>query len=184
MILQFNEAKATQAAAFLLKLRGGRMHYLKLIKLLYLADRAALIRWGIPITTDRYVSMNHGPVLSNVFNLVVDEKPKPVWSQFISPPVGDYEIELKRPPETTLLSRAEENLLREIFDEFGSRNRWDLIENVMHKLPEWRYPDGSSFPIKIREILEAQGEDEVEIRAVLRELHAIDNSERALSDVG
>ena len=46
-----------------------RLHadYIKLIKLLYLADRAALIETGSPITGDRYVSMKFGPVLSNVF---------------------------------------------------------------------------------------------------------------------
>ena len=32
------------------------MSYMKLIKLLYLADREALARWGRPITTDQYVS--------------------------------------------------------------------------------------------------------------------------------
>jgi len=42
MKLRFDEAKATQAATLFLKLRGGRMHYIKLIKLLYLLDREAL----------------------------------------------------------------------------------------------------------------------------------------------
>ena len=70
MGLRFNEAKATQAAACLLKLRGGQMSYLKLVKLLYLADREALLRWDRPITTDRYVSMDNGPVLSRVLNLI------------------------------------------------------------------------------------------------------------------
>ena len=34
--MRFNEVKATQAAARLLRNRGGRMSYMKLIKLLYL----------------------------------------------------------------------------------------------------------------------------------------------------
>jgi hypothetical protein len=51
-MLKFDERKATEATALLLSLRGGQMHYMKLIKLLYLADRRALLRWGIPITTD------------------------------------------------------------------------------------------------------------------------------------
>ena len=63
------------------------MNYTKFIKLLYLADRAALIRWGRPISTDRYVSMKHGPVLSNVFDLVnfgwLSEKAGS-WSSVIS----------------------------------------------------------------------------------------------------
>jgi uncharacterized phage-associated protein len=64
--MRFNERKATQAAAYLLKRRGGKMSYMKLIKLLYFADRVALSRFGRPITTDRYVSMDRGPVLSHI----------------------------------------------------------------------------------------------------------------------
>jgi hypothetical protein len=49
IVLRFNDPeKATEAAAKFLKLRGGRMSYLKLIKLLYLLDREALLRWGRP----------------------------------------------------------------------------------------------------------------------------------------
>jgi len=173
MALRFDEAKATQAAAFILKLRGGQMHYVKLIKLLYLADREALIRWGIPITTDRYVSMDHGPVLSNIFNLITEEVPKPTWSRFISAPLGEYEVKLLQEAPTDRLSRAEENLLREIYEQYGYRNRWDIVKNVMHKLPEWTYPEGSAVPISIREIMQGAGEDEQEIKAVVKELHAM-----------
>lgn len=43
---RFDEMKATQAAALFLELAGGRENYTKLIKLLYLLDREALIRQG------------------------------------------------------------------------------------------------------------------------------------------
>jgi uncharacterized phage-associated protein len=46
------------------------MAYIKLIKLLYLADREALLRWGRPITTDRHVSMPKGPVVSQIYDLI------------------------------------------------------------------------------------------------------------------
>ncbi len=177
MPLRFDETKATQAAAFFLSLRGGQMHYIKLIKLLYLSDREALLRWGAPITTDRFVSMDNGPVLSRVLNLITEDRPKPVWSLYISAPLGDYEVQLLKNATTDRLSRAEENLMREIFTQYGYRNRWDLIENVMHKLPEWKDPEGSSLPIQLRDILEAAGESEEEIRAVLRELHSFESDE-------
>jgi uncharacterized phage-associated protein len=51
--LSFDESKATEAAAFLLSRSDQTMNYMKLIKLLYLTDREALIRWGRPISTDR-----------------------------------------------------------------------------------------------------------------------------------
>ena len=88
--MRFNEKKATQAAARFLRHSNGRMNYMKLIKLLYIADRDALTRWGRPITTDSYFSLKHGPVLSQVLDLITEE-PNPLacrtfWSEHISDP--------------------------------------------------------------------------------------------------
>jgi len=182
-MLRFDEAKATQAAAYFLRLRGGQIHYIKLIKLLYLADREALLRWGSPITTDRHVSMDNGPVTSRILNLITDDRPKPIWEKYISAPMGDYEVKLVQEAPTDRLSRAEEKLMHEIFDKYGHWNRWDLIHKVMHKLPEWSKPNGSSTPIHLRDILQAAGEDEHQIRAVLRELHSIRDAEDELARV-
>lgn len=182
-MLRFDETKATQAAAYFLALRGGQMHYIKLVKLLYLADREALLRWGSPVTTDRHVSMDNGPVTSRILSLITEDRPKPIWSQFISAPLGEYEVKLLKDAPTDRLSRAEEKLMREIFDQYGHRNRWDIIDNVMHKLPEWQDPQGSSIPIQIRDILKAAGESEEEIRAVLKELNSIGDDEDRLARV-
>ena len=62
--MTFNEQKVAQMAAFLLARGKGKMKYLKLLKLLYLADRESMKRNGHPISGDSYVSMDHGPVLS------------------------------------------------------------------------------------------------------------------------
>jgi len=178
---QFSEAKTAQVAAFFLRLHGGRMHYLKLLKLLYIADREALLRWGCPITMDRYVSMDNGPVPSTAYRLVVEDIPKPNWRRYISPPVGDYEVELTPTVAPTgLLSRAEEALIGEVFDLFGRWNRWRIVEHV-HTFPEWRNPDGSSIPISLRDILEAGNRSEATIEAVLGELRAEAAAEQALS---
>ena len=70
MNLAFDEAKATQTAAAFLRLAGGQLHPLALLKLLYQADREALRRWGLPITTDRYASMQFGPVTSRIHGFI------------------------------------------------------------------------------------------------------------------
>jgi uncharacterized phage-associated protein len=185
MPLRFDEAKATQSAAFLLKLRGGRMHYFKLIKLLYLVDRTALLRWGIPVTTDRYASMDHGPIVSNIYNLITKDVGKEVWSEVISPPFGEDEIRLLSPdtPPNDRLSSAEEKLMREVFDDYGYMNRWELRDYVMHKLPEWKDPHGSSTPIRIAAILKAGGESDDEIRAIMRELRLVGQSDETIPSV-
>ena len=176
----FDEAKATQAAAYFLKLRGGQMHYIKLIKLLYLTDREALLRWGNSVTTDHHVSMDNGPVVSTILNLITADKDKPVWGRYISAPLGDYEVKLLVDAvPTDKLSQAEEKLMQELFERYGHWNRWDLINKVMHKLPEWRCPNGSSSPISLRDILAGAGEDEEYIRAVVKEFHAMNTAEAA-----
>lgn len=169
MASPFNERKATEAAARLLELRGGQMHYLKLLKLLYIADREALARWGIPISHDSYVSMDHGPVLSQTYNLIRDGGSR-IWSEHISAPYGDYEIRLVgEKPLVQKLSEAEEKLLDEVFARYGNANRWDLVDET-HKFPEWRDPHGSSLPISVGDILRALGEPEEEVEAVVAEL--------------
>ena len=181
MVLRFNERRATEAAASFLKLRGGRMSYLKLIKLLYLLDREALLRWGRPVTTDRYVSMDNGPVVSRIYSLIREEPAPgtdPVWRRYISAP-SSYEVALIVEPETEELSRAEQSLIEEIFTRHGSQSRWDLV-NLSHGLPEWQNPNGSAIPIQYRDILRAGNKTESEIAAVEAELEALAAAEAML----
>lgn len=169
--LPFNERKATQAAAHLLRLRGGPMSYLKLIKLLYLADREALLRWGRPISTDRYVAMDRGPVLSRVLGLATDgEDPgaPSIWSASITEP-RNYEVELKGDAGEDELSEAEIQLLDQVFSKHGKMSRWELVK-LTHTLPEWIDPRGGAIAITYRDILKAGGKSDLEIAAVEEEL--------------
>lgn len=180
--MAFDEKKATQVAAYLLKMRGGKMSYLKLIKLLYLADREALGKWGFSITNDRHFSMPHGPVVSKTYNLMIDEDEKPFWSRYISAPMGDYELELIKDCPTDKLSRAEERLLSEVFERYGHMTRWQL-RDLTHRLPEWQDPHGSSLPISVREILEAQDMPAQDIEAITRDIKEAEEAEKALGAV-
>src|ERR1700687_4607723 len=101
MILRFNERRATEAAARFLTLRGGRMSYLKLIKMLYFLDRAALLRWGRPVTPARYVSRDNGPVVSRIYDLIREEAAPgtdSIWRHYISAP-QEWEVALLADPE-------------------------------------------------------------------------------------
>lgn len=170
---RFREEKATEAAAHLLRARGGQMSYMKLLKLMYLADREALLRLGRPITFDAYVSMKNGPVLSRTYALI-SEGPPPavssVWDECISRPQA-YSVTLQRDCEPIHLSRAELALLTEIFQEFGHRNRWELVD-FCHTLPEWRDPGDSALPISYADILASGGRSPAEIAEIEEELEA------------
>lgn len=71
----FNEKRTTQAAAFFLFKAGGKLPVLKLMKLLYLAERESYRQYGEPISGDNLVSMPHGPVLSQTLNLMFQSTP-------------------------------------------------------------------------------------------------------------
>jgi len=175
--LSFDEIKATEAAAFLLSRSDQTMNYMKLIKLLYLADREALIRWGRPISTDRYVSMKHGPVLSNVLDLInfgSSSEKAGSWSSMISNP-SDNDVSLVREiseEDFEELSIAERKLLDEICREYGALDEWTLVDRL-HDVGEWRDPHGTSVPISFSEILRAGGRSEDFIAAVEGELSAV-----------
>ena len=169
MRFAFNERKATQAAAHLLSLHGQRLNYTVLIKLLYLADRTALVERGLPITGDRMVSMPHGTVLSMILDCInaggmVEDSP---WATAISPPDG-YDVRLLDDPGSDELSRYEIELLDQINQTYGHLNWWQLRQ-ITHALPEWQDPQGSSSPIAPEEILRAEGKSPQEIERFAQE---------------
>jgi len=168
---RFREDKATQAAALLLRWAGGAMNYMKLIKLLYLADRAALVRWGRPITFARAVSMKHGPVLSEVLDLINEGSPPgtdSLWNLAVSSP-AHYEVGLAGECPAEDLSDAEEGVLMEVFREYGHLDPWALVDLLHATLPEW-IPTSGAIPIQYRDILLKEGWTEAETAEVESEL--------------
>ena len=181
--MRFNDTKATQAAAHLIKRRGqGHMSYMKLIKLLYFADREALLRWGSPITADTYYSMDRGPVLSRVHDLVTEgasPNESDYWEQHLQP-CGDHEVRVLKDPRAGELSEAEEELLDEIFARYGGLGRWEIVE-AAHKLPEWEDPRGGRIPIRYRDILHFERKTPEQIEAILQDLEASGHVHRVSS---
>lgn len=182
MPIKFREDRATQAAARLLKLRGGQMSYLKLLKMMYLADREALRSLGRPITYDRYCSMKEGPVLSKTYDLIRYETPPgeevSYWRQHISSP-RDYSVQLLHDdPPSDQLSAAEEAILAGVFAVWGHRSRWE-IRDFTHTLPEYTETEGS-IPIRIRDVLIKQGVASEDADAIVQEIWAADQAKQLL----
>ena len=180
----FRERKASQAAAHLLKRHGNEMHYLLLIKLLYLADRQALIERGLPITGDRLVSMDWGPVLSEIKDLLTMEPETSgggeAWREYVAEPVM-YKVKgRKNNPEADELSEYEVALLDQIDDQFGAIDRFEL-SRWTHDLPEWRDPHGSSLPIDPADILEHAGKSWDSIAEIADEAEQLGFIRKALT---
>lgn len=161
------------------------MEYIKLIKLLYFLDRATLLKWGRPVTTDRYVSMANGPVVRRIYDLI-SEPPAPdadkIWHRFISPP-SRYFVRLLKDPGANELSKAEEQMIAAVFKKFGGRT-WQQLVRFSHKsLKEWHDPeDRGVTEITISDILRAGGTSEEDIAAIEGELESLAVVQRMLSE--
>ncbi|MBF0133232.1 MAG: SocA family protein [Magnetococcales bacterium] len=160
----FDEIKVSQVAAFFLnKAQEGRMPHLKLMKLMYLADREAIHTMGLPITWDCPVSMPHGPVLSRTLDLMdgnVRSSPGG-WENWVSAK-ENHEVSSRTilgPDRLTKLSKAEISVLESVWQQFGGMSRWEIRDWTHDHCPEWEDPHGSSFPISFDSMARCVGFD-------------------------
>jgi uncharacterized phage-associated protein len=183
---KFDERKAVQAAGRLISRAGGEMNYLALLKLLYLIDREALLRWGKSITGDKIVAMKRGPVLSRIFDLVSQKKqnlPKSAWHNLIPRPAPYvYTVRFGGLLDISALSEAEVALIDEVFAQHRNKTEDQLVE-LTHKLPEWSDPGKTSVPIPFEKILRAAKIPQSEIAAIASEAAADWFMDEALASV-
>ena len=158
---RFHFQRALQAGACLLRLDGKRMGYLRLLKLLYIADREWLAETGESITGDRAYAMKYGPVLSNVYDLIKgDGSTAGVWDDYIH--TEGYAVELVADPGRGELSKGILKKLGDIAQRYRQIDDWELSEHT-HQFKEWvaNYQGGGASPIPWQEILQAQDKPEM-----------------------
>lgn len=135
----FSERTVAQMAAFFLHKSGGQMSLLKLMKLLYLAERESLSRDGSPMCGDRLVAMQHGPLLSTTYELASGFAKGEDWSAWIADK-ENHEVSLKKdvvPESLDEMSPSIISVLESTWNKFGEYDRWQ-ISNYTHKhCPEW-----------------------------------------------
>lgn len=176
----FNEKRTAQAAAFLLHRAGGRLPLLKLMKLLYLAERESLKVYGEPISGDKLVAMPHGPVLSTTYDLMNGAvlSMQGGWETWMEDRAG-HDIALRDPstirsPEEDLLelSNGDLEILQQIWDMFGHMGRYELVAYThSDACPEWEDPRGSSRPIPMGRLFKALGYSDEGVRSAVEHVN-------------
>ena len=140
--------------------------------------------FGYPITGARMVSMDNGPVLSELYSRITwgDDAESP-WTDWISRK-GPYQLSVRREDRQFLqLSEYDEEVLAGVLDKFG---RWDAatLTRYTHALPEWRDPDGCALAIDLRLILQDAGKSDAEIHSIASQVESIWAMRRSQSLVG
>jgi uncharacterized phage-associated protein len=179
----FKELKVAQIAAYFLHRAGGAMPHLKLMKLMYLADREALGAYNATISGDTAYSMRLGPVLSRTLDFMGGHFDGD-WSEWITPK-ANWQVGLQREiaeDDLDELSDAEMRVLRAVHDRFGAWDKGKLIDYT-HGLKEWRDPGLGRAPITPEDIFEAMGKDKEEIEARLRYLQEDAEIDAALASL-
>ena len=188
----FDERKLTQATIFfLLKSTNQRINILKLMKLLYLSERASFEMFHCPLIGDILGSMKNGPVLSRTLDRINEgSRYESYWDKYISDR-KNHEIALKRQTiehEDDLLELSDNDIhvLKQIWFEFGSKDQWELVDYTHQHCTEWRNTQ-SFIPITYSQLFEALGFSEIlsqQILEWLQEQSAIKQSINLLNNSG
>jgi len=175
----FNEKKAAQAAAFFLFRANGKMPILKLMKLMYLAERNSYKRFGEPIIGDKLVSMPHGPVLSLTYQHMNGDRfsCEGGWDTWVNDR-ENHDVSLQDPscvqsPDDLLeLSDDDVAVLEETWVQFGHMTKWQIRDYTHEHCPEWVDPDGSMIPMRYEDLFRALDFNEVQTRELCARMSA------------
>lgn len=146
--------KAAQATHFLMNQAASDPHsvdgnkYLKLVKLLWAADRHGLRNFGRGVTNDHYSALSFGPVASGTYDLIkacdpnnttiswAAEADANFWREHFEKR-RDYSLEIIGDPGSGYLSRADVMMLERAYESFRTAPRFDMSNDISHVYPEW-----------------------------------------------
>ena len=177
----FKIEKLAAVVAYLLQKHGGRMDYTKMIKLVYLFDRAEIASCGMPLTGDDYCARAKGPVGENLYALIKGEKPpawgegselykrshsaarritrdaRALWDERFATE-GAQLVARSADLPTGRLSRAGKAALDELDARFHDATAEEMVEWTHANCPEWSSPaPAEKKPITLAQILKATG---------------------------
>ncbi|WP_460275471.1 Panacea domain-containing protein [Celeribacter sp. ULVN23_4] len=185
--MPYNPRKAAQTIAFFAMKEGHAINVLKVIKLVYLADRESVRARGFPIQQEARVSMPYGPVNSVTLGWVNGSyRDNGEWSSVLSDRsnhrVGLCDANMTA-DDLDELSTHELGILETVWNQFGDMDRFDLADwtHDPNNVPEWENPNGSSVPIPLERMMSAVGLDRPIERA--REQESLDQAHNILASL-
>jgi len=139
---KFDFQKSTQAINYFVLKNHGEIDKLKVIKLIYFADRYHLRKYGRPTTNDDYYAMDYGPVNSGVKDIIdaseyADKTEKDYASLYLKQSEKVHNIKSIRGVDEKVLSNSDVDALEFAWSTFGEYDNFQLAE-ITHKYPDWK----------------------------------------------
>jgi uncharacterized phage-associated protein len=140
----FQPEIATAVACFFLnKATNHRLNDLVLMKLMVISEREVISESTALLTGGAFASMQNGPVLSEVLNLMKGTLVSPLWQSCIEfvpynevTKASNHCILKKMPEMEHYFSEFEVQTLEKVWKEFGHIAKWSLVD-LTHTFPEW-----------------------------------------------
>lgn len=126
----FDPEKALSATAYLAERTGETMY--TILKMVYVADRFHLERYGRPITGDHFIAMPEGACPSKIYDsmkVLRGEKNNnylPNSEKYLKVDPITYDIEIKDMPSMEILSASEIECLDESISTLKRLGRWHI----------------------------------------------------------
>ena len=165
---------AEMAAAFILEAKRP-LGQLKLIKLMYLAEREAICRFLLPIVDDELVALANGMAMSNTARLVSKGADGDShWSRLIVRKPGGTRGVRKHVSRhrLTSLTGDDRDVIQTVVELHGNKSQDQLVQDVHHQLPEWIRPwhnperQGQAVPVPLSELYQTLHPDMTEAQAL------------------
>jgi uncharacterized phage-associated protein len=155
----FKASKAAQQCAYFAAQERAGVEKLKLIKLIYLAEREFVSRHGHPMLYDELFSLPHGPICSSTLNGINGENNSDVWSSYIKRS-GKVVTPTKSLARSDLdqVSDAEIDVLETIWKQFGHMTSSEIRRYTHDHCPEYTEIEKGRIPISYSELFVALGE--------------------------
>ena len=182
--------KSTQALNFFAIQQGGQINKMKALKLVFLADRYHLRKYGRMITNDNYLAMKHGPVPSTAKDIAeandyLDDTIRDYSSEYISPENWDFKS--KKEIDPTVFSESDLEALSFAWNSFGCYDQFQL-RDITHSYPEWikhrnKVQNSSCVPIDVLDFLkdpEGQVDESLGLDEEVHSTFALDDEDRQI----
>lgn len=133
--------KSTQALNLLARKKDGKINKMKAIKLIFLADRLHLRKYGRPIIGDMYWAMKLGPVGSLTKNVAelssISEEALAYVKKYIKPIDEKKQIlaSLKQ-EDLSVFSKTDIECIESVYNKFSDKDQFELAD-ITHEFPEW-----------------------------------------------
>lgn len=175
-----NDAKkATQAVARLIHASGQAIDYLRISKLIYLADRESICSREIPIVGGHYYSMRLGPTIGEVMTFVNTRK-APDWKDTIKPRIGN-KVGLLHAPRFDALSDSELAILDSVVEFHSRRTTEELVDWCHAHCPEFEQVSQGRRPIEVETILKSFKKSGKEIQKIIQKAKQIEELDDLLA---